>query len=139
MRRPLLTPTLSFRPSPKSLERFLRLVFFKCIRMVSAHVSRERSANAILAQRCHPRTFIASRPHSRSPRHRRSPASSLETPALFLLLLAASNLPAVVFFGPGGYMQKNVTIDINGQPHRQTVEPRLLLVHFLREVAGLTG
>ncbi|PYX85288.1 MAG: carbon monoxide dehydrogenase [Acidobacteria bacterium] len=36
-------------------------------------------------------------------------------------------------------MQKNVTIDINGQPHRQAVEPRLLLVHFLREVAGLTG
>jgi carbon-monoxide dehydrogenase small subunit len=36
-------------------------------------------------------------------------------------------------------MQKNVTIEINGQVHRHTVEPRLLLVHFLREVAGLTG
>ena len=36
-------------------------------------------------------------------------------------------------------MQKNVTIHINGQAHRHSVEPRLLLVHFLREVAGLTG
>src|SRR5919109_1204507 len=67
------------------------------------------------------------------------PAGRLETRALFLLLWAASNLPAVVFFGPGGYMQKNVTIEINGQAHRHPVEPRLLLVHFLREVAGLTG
>src|SRR5919109_2689196 len=67
------------------------------------------------------------------------PAGRLETLALFLLLLAASNLPTVVFFGPGGYMQKNVTIEINGQAHRHRVEPRLLLVHFLREVAGLTG
>jgi carbon-monoxide dehydrogenase small subunit len=36
-------------------------------------------------------------------------------------------------------MQTNVTIQINGQSHRHAVEPRLLLVHFLREVAGLTG
>ena len=36
-------------------------------------------------------------------------------------------------------MQKNVTIQINGQGHRHLVEPRLLLVHFLREVVGLTG
>ena len=32
-----------------------------------------------------------------------------------------------------------VTITINGQPYRRSVEPRLLLVHFLREIAGLTG
>ena len=32
-----------------------------------------------------------------------------------------------------------VTITINGRPFERTVEPRLLLVHFLRDVAGLTG
>jgi len=32
-----------------------------------------------------------------------------------------------------------ITITINGQVYRHVVEPRLLLVHFLREVAGLTG
>ncbi len=36
-------------------------------------------------------------------------------------------------------MKKNVRITINGAEHRADVEPRLLLVHFLREVAGLTG
>ena len=36
-------------------------------------------------------------------------------------------------------MKKNVTININGTDHRASVEPRLLLVHFLREVVGLTG
>jgi carbon-monoxide dehydrogenase small subunit len=34
---------------------------------------------------------------------------------------------------------KNVTIHINGKEHRAQVEPRLLLAHFLRENAGLTG
>ena len=36
-------------------------------------------------------------------------------------------------------MKKNVTIKVNGADRRAAVEPRLLLVHFLREVAGLTG
>lgn len=36
-------------------------------------------------------------------------------------------------------MNKNITVTINGKAHRAAVEPRLLLVHFLREVAGLTG
>jgi len=36
-------------------------------------------------------------------------------------------------------MRKNVTITVNGVEHRHAVEPRLLLVHFLRENAGLTG
>jgi len=36
-------------------------------------------------------------------------------------------------------MKKNVRIVINGAEHRAEVEPRLLLVHFLREVVGLTG
>jgi carbon-monoxide dehydrogenase small subunit len=33
----------------------------------------------------------------------------------------------------------NVTITVNGRPYQSDVEPRLLLVHFLRDVAGLTG
>jgi aerobic carbon-monoxide dehydrogenase small subunit len=32
-----------------------------------------------------------------------------------------------------------ITITINGRPYQHSVEPRLLLVHFLREIAGLTG
>ena len=33
----------------------------------------------------------------------------------------------------------HVTLTINGTPYVADVEPRLLLVHFIREVAGLTG
>src|SRR5712692_1557637 len=36
-------------------------------------------------------------------------------------------------------MKLSVTIRINGRPQTHEVEPRLLLVHFLRDVAGLTG
>jgi aerobic carbon-monoxide dehydrogenase small subunit len=32
-----------------------------------------------------------------------------------------------------------VTITINGRRYQRDVEPRLLLVHFLRDTAGLTG
>jgi carbon-monoxide dehydrogenase small subunit len=32
-----------------------------------------------------------------------------------------------------------VSITVNGRAYRHDVEPRLLLVHFLRDVAGLTG
>ncbi len=32
-----------------------------------------------------------------------------------------------------------ITTTINGQPRTADVEPRLLLVHFIREVTGLTG
>ena len=32
-----------------------------------------------------------------------------------------------------------VSISINGVKHQREVEPRMLLVHFLREVLGLTG
>jgi carbon-monoxide dehydrogenase small subunit len=34
---------------------------------------------------------------------------------------------------------KRVTITVNGQESSHEVEPRLLLVHYLREVLGLTG
>jgi len=33
----------------------------------------------------------------------------------------------------------SVTLTVNGQSETQKVEPRLLLVHFLRDVLGLTG
>jgi aerobic carbon-monoxide dehydrogenase small subunit len=36
-------------------------------------------------------------------------------------------------------MRVPVSITVNGKVWRQEVEPRLLLVHFLRDVAGLTG
>ena len=32
-----------------------------------------------------------------------------------------------------------ITVTVNGQKHQHEVEPRLLLVHYLREVLGLTG
>jgi carbon-monoxide dehydrogenase small subunit len=36
-------------------------------------------------------------------------------------------------------MTQTVRMTINGQPYEATIEPRLLLVHFIREVANLTG
>jgi len=33
----------------------------------------------------------------------------------------------------------NITLNINGKNYTNDVEPRLLLVHYLREVVGLTG
>lgn len=36
-------------------------------------------------------------------------------------------------------MERNITLTINGKKHSGSVEPRLLLIHFLREHAGLTG
>ena len=36
-------------------------------------------------------------------------------------------------------MEQKVTVSVNGQPRSAEVEPRLLLVHLLREKLGLTG
>ena len=36
-------------------------------------------------------------------------------------------------------MQRKISLTINGKPCGDEVEPRLLLIHYLREVAGLTG
>jgi len=36
-------------------------------------------------------------------------------------------------------MTQRVRLTINGQPYEAEIEPRLLLVHFIREVANLTG
>ncbi len=36
-------------------------------------------------------------------------------------------------------MKKAISISVNGVSHQHEVEPRLLLVHFLRDVLGLTG
>jgi len=36
-------------------------------------------------------------------------------------------------------MKKAINLSVNGVDHTHEVEPRLLLVHYLREVLGLTG
>lgn len=36
-------------------------------------------------------------------------------------------------------MKKPITVTVNGIAHQDEVEPRLLLVHYLRDVLGLTG
>ena len=36
-------------------------------------------------------------------------------------------------------MKKSISVNVNGAAHRHEVEPRLLLVHYLRDVLGLTG
>ena len=36
-------------------------------------------------------------------------------------------------------MKKNITVTVNGIAHQDEVEPRLLLVHYIRDVLGLTG
>jgi carbon-monoxide dehydrogenase small subunit len=36
-------------------------------------------------------------------------------------------------------MKRTITLTINGKRRSDEVEPRLLLIHYLREVAGLTG
>jgi carbon-monoxide dehydrogenase small subunit len=36
-------------------------------------------------------------------------------------------------------MTRNITLTINGKKRSDAVEPRMLLIHYLREVNGLTG
>ncbi|MBV9608777.1 MAG: (2Fe-2S)-binding protein, partial [Acidobacteria bacterium] len=36
-------------------------------------------------------------------------------------------------------MKKSITVRVNGVEHRDEVEPRLLLVHYLRDALNLTG
>ena len=36
-------------------------------------------------------------------------------------------------------MTQSIHVTVNGQVHTSEVEPRLLLVHYLREKLGLTG
>jgi len=36
-------------------------------------------------------------------------------------------------------MKHTISVTINGKTYSDEVEPRLLLIHYLREVAGLTG
>ncbi len=35
--------------------------------------------------------------------------------------------------------KREITVTVNGQPYRSEVEPRMLLVHYLRDVLDLTG
>ena len=36
-------------------------------------------------------------------------------------------------------MKKAISVDVNGVNHQNEVEPRVLLVHYLRDTLGLTG
>lgn len=36
-------------------------------------------------------------------------------------------------------MKRQITVTINGKARTDEVEPRLLLIHYLREICGLTG
>src|SRR5690349_14219939 len=36
-------------------------------------------------------------------------------------------------------MKREITVTVNGEAYTREVEPRLLLVHFIREELGLTG
>ena len=36
-------------------------------------------------------------------------------------------------------MKRTINLTINGKRHSHDVEPRLLLIHYLREVVALTG
>jgi aerobic carbon-monoxide dehydrogenase small subunit len=36
-------------------------------------------------------------------------------------------------------LMRTITLTVNGETHTDAVEPRLLLVHYLRDVLGLTG
>ena len=36
-------------------------------------------------------------------------------------------------------MKRKISLTLNGKLHSDEVEPRLLLIHYLRDVAGLTG
>ena len=36
-------------------------------------------------------------------------------------------------------MKRKISINVNGKVYSDEVEPRLLLIHYLREVVGLTG
>lgn len=47
--------------------------------------------------------------------------------------------PCVFSTRGGGTVKRPVAVTVNGQTFSHEVEPRLLLVHYLREVLGLTG
>ena len=49
--------------------------------------------------------------------------------------MAVETTPAVT----GAATTRRVRVTVNGEAHDKEVEPRLLLVHFLREDLGLTG
>jgi carbon-monoxide dehydrogenase small subunit len=36
-------------------------------------------------------------------------------------------------------MKTDIQLTLNGTPRAESVEPRMLLIHYIREVAGLTG
>src|SRR5690242_17450077 len=62
--------------------------------------------------------------------------------ALFLLIVLPHRPDFCVTLPPAsGFipMKKTISVTINGTLHSHEVEPRLLLIHYIREVVGLTG
>ena len=62
-------------------------------------------------------------------------------PLAFPLDLGQDNRPLGTpsLMRAGLSMKRKITLKINGKTYSHDVEPRLLLIHYLREVAGLTG
>ena len=58
-------------------------------------------------------------------------------------LLFPENLVTIIYRRPlpkaDSKMKRKITLKINGKPFTAEVEPRMLLIHYLREVAGFTG
>jgi carbon-monoxide dehydrogenase small subunit len=50
-----------------------------------------------------------------------------------------SSFTAAFFTDRNRYMKKQITVSINGKQYSHEVEPRLLLIHYIRDVVGLTG
>jgi aerobic carbon-monoxide dehydrogenase small subunit len=69
--------------------------------------------------------------------HFRNPPACADDPFAY----NASVLSPLLFEGTMQTDQttRTVTMSINGATHSAQVEPRMLLIHFLREVVGLTG
>jgi carbon-monoxide dehydrogenase small subunit len=71
-------------------------------------------------------------PDIRSPKSQPTPKTRLLFPQFSITIIkefSARQTP----------MKKKITLTINGQRYQHEVEPRLLLIHYLREVVGLTG
>jgi carbon-monoxide dehydrogenase small subunit len=64
-----------------------------------------------------------------------------EHPALLLICYKQIAFPSVFFklTAEGVVEMSKINVTVNGTTHQSEVEPRTLLVHYLRDVLGLTG
>src|ERR1022692_2948831 len=82
-----------------------------------------------------------------NPAQSRTTGASLQPPArearhphplAFLRKFSHHHIPQATTKG-WVQMKRKITLKINGKPFTAEVEPRMLLIHYLREVAGFTG